>query len=157
MWKRFEEQEPVTPEVEEGVKYTPSELEAKADVWLREDSRRELCRKCDQPGSLTGEVKTKKQSAKDKQGTELTLEFNQYRCDNDHTWYKGEGKMRGIAGENPILFEEHFQSRKRREIYTARGTPDPNIVSGSYNRTHPQGRKVNSLEQRQKNGASYYR
>jgi hypothetical protein len=67
------------------------------------------------------------------------------------------GKERGIGGENPILFQEHEQARKRREIYTEGGTPDPSLVSGLYNRTHPQGRKVNSEEARKRHGASYYR
>jgi hypothetical protein len=67
------------------------------------------------------------------------------------------GKRRGIDGENPILFDEHQKERKRREIYTKNGTPDPSLVQGIYNRTHPEGRKVNTDEQRRKNGASYYR
>jgi hypothetical protein len=67
------------------------------------------------------------------------------------------GKPRGIKGENPILFEEHLKSRRRREIQTEGGTPDPALVSGMYYRSHPQGRKVNSLAQRRESGASYYR
>lgn len=67
------------------------------------------------------------------------------------------GKERGIGGEDPILFEEHIYSRKRREIYPESGTPDPSLISGSYNRTHPDGRKINSKEARQKHGASYYK
>ena len=156
-YNRWEDQEPATPEVEEGVKYTNSELEAKADVWLREDARSELCRTCEERGEETGNEKTKAQDAKDKKGQRVVLSFKEYECKNGHTWFEGEGKVRGIGGEDPILFDEHFQSRRRREIYTAQGTPDPNIVSGMYNRTHPQGRKVNSLEQRRKNGASYFR
>jgi hypothetical protein len=64
------------------------------------------------------------------------------------------GKPHGLKG---ILFEEHLYSRKRREIYNMNGTPDPNIASGNYWRSHPQGRKVNTPEQRKRNGASYYR
>lgn len=67
------------------------------------------------------------------------------------------GKPRGIGGEDPILFEEHLYSRKRREIYNQNGTPDPNIASGIYWRAHPQGRKITTPEQRKKNGASWYR
>lgn len=67
------------------------------------------------------------------------------------------GKERGIGGDNPILFQEHEQARKRREIYTENGVPDPSLVSGLYNRTHPQGRKVNTDEARRKHGASFYR
>ena len=66
-------------------------------------------------------------------------------------------RPRGIGGENPILFEEHVYSRKRREIYNQNGTPDPNIASGIYWRAHPQGRKITTPEQRKKNGASWYR
>lgn len=64
------------------------------------------------------------------------------------------GKPYGLQG---MLFEEHLYSRKRREIYNVNGTPDPNLISGNYWRSHPQGRKVNTPEQRKKNGASYYR
>jgi hypothetical protein len=62
-----------------------------------------------------------------------------------------------IRGENPILFEEHLKNRHKREIYNKSGTPDPAFGQGMYNRTHPEGRKVNSDEQRKRNGASYYR
>jgi hypothetical protein len=155
--RRWYDEEPATPEIEEGVTYTKHELEAKADAWLREDARSELCRECGERGETTGHSEVRKQNVKDKKGQKLALKFEQYACSNDHTWFEGEGKVRGIGGEDPILFEEHIQSRRRREIYTAVGTPDPEIVSGMYNRTHPQGRKVNSLEQRRKNGASYFR
>jgi hypothetical protein len=143
--------------------YKFSELEELADSLLREDSRAEVCRVCDESGvsgvrgQETGKVKPVAQEATDGSGTQLVLIYPEYLCENGHTWYKGEGKMRGIDGDNPILFEEHFQSRKRREIYTSVGTPDPSIVAGIYNRVHPQGRKVNSEEQRKKNGASFYR
>jgi hypothetical protein len=37
----------------------------------------------------------------------------------------------------------------------------PGVTAGDgqmmYNRTHPRGRKVNSVEQRKRNGASWYR
>lgn len=67
------------------------------------------------------------------------------------------GKERGIGGLDPILFEEHIYSRKRREIYPENGTPDPALVSGSYNKSHPEGRKINSPEARRRHGASYYK
>lgn len=71
------------------------------------------------------------------------------------------GKPRGIGGDDPILFFEHLAMRKRREIYPltdqSNGVVDPSIEQGMYNRQHPQGRKVNSDEQRSRNGASYYR
>lgn len=67
------------------------------------------------------------------------------------------GRPRGIGGESPVLFEEHLYSRKRREIYNQNGVPDPSINEGMFWRTHPQGRKVNSDDQRKKHGASFYR
>jgi len=67
------------------------------------------------------------------------------------------GKPKGIKGDAPILFEEHLYARKRREIYNQNGTPDPSINQGMFWRTHPQGRKVNSSDQRRKHGASFYR
>lgn len=54
-----------------------------------------------------------------------------------------------------ILGSGHLAARRSREIQVASGTPDPSIVQGMYNRTHPNGRKVSSDEAR-KNGASFY-
>jgi hypothetical protein len=154
-YNKWKNEEPATPEIEDGVHYSKRELEGKADAWLRRDARSELCRECMEQGEETGGVQNVDQGLVD--GKQLVLAFKEYRCSNDHTWYEGEGKTRGIRGDNPILFEEHIQSRKRREIYTTQGVPDPNIVSGIYNRMHPQGRKVNSEVQRKRNGASWYR
>lgn len=73
------------------------------------------------------------------------------------------GKQKGIQGDNPILFEEHLRKRGSREIGNERGVADPaytlnsNGQPGMYNRVAPDGRKVNSEEQRRRNGASYYR
>ena len=67
------------------------------------------------------------------------------------------GKARGIKGEHPILFAEHLYQRQKREILNENGVPEPELVSGMYHRTHPQGRKVNSEIQRKRNGASYFR
>lgn len=150
------------PEFVEGRQYTGRQLELIADEILREDTRTELCRECledgiSEKGHETGIVEPKTQNAKDGSGTTLVLDFPELECVNGHTWFKGEGKSRGIDGENPILFEEHFASRKRREIYNSVGVPDPSIQRGLYNRVHPQGRKVNTDEQRRKNGASFYR
>jgi hypothetical protein len=68
------------------------------------------------------------------------------------------------SGDTGILFEEHLQSRRRREVYTKAGVPDDAITSGlskdgqmMYWRTHPEGRKVNSKQQRKDNGASFFR
>lgn len=157
--KRFmwQEKKEVSTELEKGVKYSPSHLDAVADAILREDARAELCRECGKKGDPTGESKLMEQAAQDEAGNILILEFSELKCEGDHAWFEGEGRIKGIGGDNPILFEEHIYSRRRREIYTAVGMPDPSIVQGLYNRTHPQGRKVNSPEQRKKNGASYYR
>lgn len=67
------------------------------------------------------------------------------------------GKERGIGGEDPILFVEHLYQRQKREILNENGIPEPGLVQGMYFRTHPEGRKVNSEEQRRKHGASYFR
>lgn len=150
-------QEEEAPEYEEGKSYTNRQMELMADELLREDARAELCRTCKQRGDETGKVEARKQDAVDMEGHPLFLNFPEYKCKNGHKWFKGEGLARGIGGDNPILFEEHLQSRRRREIFPANGTPDPSIVAGIYNRTHPQGRKVNTEEQRKRNGASFFR
>ena len=67
------------------------------------------------------------------------------------------------GGESPgILFADHINNRKRREVTVP--VPDETITHAQskdgqtmYNRTHPEGRKVNSDKQRRVNGASYYR
>lgn len=153
LWKHEEE----APAYEEGGTYTNRQLELMADEWLRQDARSEICRECKGRGDATGAVRSEGQSVTDGEGNELFIEFPEYVCKNGHTWFQGEGDARGIGGDNPILFEEHLQSRRRREIFPTSGTPDPSIVAGIYNRVHPQGRKVNSAEQRTKNGASFYR
>lgn len=63
-----------------------------------------------------------------------------------------------------ILFEEHLYNRRRREILCEQGYPDEALTGTLsrdgqmiFNRTHPQGRKVNSEKARRENGASYYR
>jgi hypothetical protein len=74
--------------------------------------------------------------------------------------------------ETGILFEDHLYSRQRREIGNSSGIADPTLTASlqdsskpgrhtgdgqmMYNRTHPRGRRVNSEEQRKKNGASFY-
>lgn len=91
------------------------------------------------------------------------LRADKESTDNSTSWY----------AETGVLFEEHLYSRSRREIGNASGIADPTLTarlqdsqkpgrfSGDgqmmYNRTHPRGRKVNSEEQRKKNGASYFR
>lgn len=164
-WKQEE-----APEYVEGkTDYTKSQLGLMADELLRKDSKRELCRACledevEEPYGLeTGVVDTRPLREKngdlklDDEGNVIVADYPQFECSNGHVWFLGEGKDRGIQGNNAILFEEHLQTRRKREIYTTVGTPDPSIVIGIYNRTHPQGRKVNSPEQRKKNGASFFR
>jgi hypothetical protein len=152
-WNNYEE----GLEYEDGRDYTATQLNQLADDFLRKDAKREICRECGELGSETGNKSSISQVVEDKEGNELILDFPEYQCKNKHNWYQGEGKTRGIKGDAPILFEEHLYQRRRREIYNASGTPDPSIVAGIYNRCHPDGRKVNSPEQRKKNGASFYR
>jgi hypothetical protein len=70
--------------------------------------------------------------------------------------------------ENPtgprILFQEHIEPDWRREVLNPAGSVDATITNSlskdgqtMYNRQHPQGRRVNSEQQRKINGASYYR
>jgi len=160
-------------------KYTPKELELIADAILRADANRELCPTCKSkdPDSLpygneTGHIEWKIQLDKsgvpllDDNGDALYIGFPELKCSKGHSWYKGTGKRRHIRGPNPILFENHLYHRRRREIQTESGTPDPAYttdrwgkrpVSGMYFRSHPDGRKVNSEEQRKKNGMGWYR
>ena len=157
MYNRFKKRERVDTEIKPGVKYTNRDLEEIADQLLRDQSKSEMCRVCGELGEPSGVTKSSPQNAVDEGGNQLVLDFKEHICSNGHKWFDGEGKARGIGGDDPILFEEHIYSRKRREIYCKAGLPDPNIVQGIYNRPHPQGRKVNSKEQRKKHGASYYR
>jgi len=153
VWRKDEE----APEYVEGRSYTNREKELIADSLLRDDARSEVCRVCKASGSPTGRTETMAQPAVDQGGHALSLEFPEFSCPAGHIWFQGEGEARGIGGKDPILFEEHLANRRRREILPANGVPDPSIVAGIYNRTHPQGRKVNSEEQRKKNGASFFR
>lgn len=166
-------------EFDPGEKYSSFELEEFADRFLREDSDRELCRKCKEKdpdglpyGKETGEIEAVAQYNKetnqpivDDEGNQLYLDFPEMRCAKGHRWYKGEGARRDIKGPNPILFASHLYGRMRREIYVESGVPDPAFTRdrfdrpthGEYNKSHPQGRKINTPEQRKANGASYYR
>ena len=161
-WKEREEFDASEGPVD-GEDYASWQLEKMADSLLRDDTRRELCRKCGKYGKETGVIESLPQTDKDgnpevdAEGNTLFVDYPELACVNDHRWYLGEGRARGIDGDNPILFENHLQDRRRREIYTSIGTPDPSIQRGMYNKTHPQGRKVNTPEQRKKNGASFFR
>jgi hypothetical protein len=164
----YRQQEEAPEFVEGKTDYTKSELQLMADELLREDSRRELCRECledglenpygDETGAIDSRPLMKQgKQVEDSDGNYVFVDYPELECPVGHRWWFSEGKARGIDGEDPILFEEHLQNRRKREIYTQMGVPDPSIVSGIYNRTHPQGRKVNSADQRKKNGASFYR
>ncbi|MEM3008316.1 MAG: hypothetical protein QXU32_02415 [Nitrososphaerales archaeon] len=67
------------------------------------------------------------------------------------------GKRRGIGGKDPVLFAEHLFQRQRREILNVNGIPEPELVQGMYYRSHPEGRKVNSPEDRKRHRYGYYR
>lgn len=161
-------------------RYSSEELIEFADKLLREDSNRELCRKCKEKavdptllpyGEETGAVESVPQFTSDgeplldEEDNQLYLDFPELKCAKGHRWFQGEGQRRDIRGPNPILFESHLYNRKRREIYVEAGTPDPAFTmdrkgrptQGIYNRAHPEGRKINTKAQRAKNGASYYR
>lgn len=63
-----------------------------------------------------------------------------------------------------VIFQEHIEPDWRREVLADIGTVDEAVTKAQskdghtlYNRRHPQGRKVNSKEQRSTNGASYFR
>jgi hypothetical protein len=158
-------------------KYTKTELVEWADQLLKEDAARELCRKCVDKGvelpygEETGNVITQPQFNEDgspvvdDSGRQLVLDFAELACANGHKWLPGDGVRRDIRGQNPILFETHLKNRQRREIYVEAGIPDPDFTTdrfgrptqGMYHRVHPNGRKVNTEEQRKKHGASFYR
>lgn len=149
--------------------YSNREMEAMADALLRDYAKLELCRECldkhrESIGEETGKIELLPmfkdgEPVLDDKGRQMTMASPEMQCpaNKRHKWYRGEGKSRGNDGSNPVLFEEHLAQRRRREIYTNEGTPDPNIVSGIYNRVHPQGRKVNTDKQRKEHGASFYR
>lgn len=60
--------------------------------------------------------------------------------------------------EEPVwLPAKQYMERLKREIYPANGVPDPSIASGLYWRSHPDGRKISSVEQRGNHGAGFYR
>lgn len=146
-----------------GVKYKDWQVEKFADDILIADTRRELCRICSEYGIETGTIEPSPQFDEetnepvlDEEGDQLVINYIELQCEGDHRWYQGEGERRGIGGKDPILFESHIADRKRREIMVASGIPDPGLVSGLYNRAHPQGRRVNTPEHRKATGSSFY-
>jgi hypothetical protein len=172
-WNQYDDEDfDATEPLDDSKDYTGWQLEQIANALLREDSNRELCRRCGEYGKETGTIESAPQIHKasgdpivDEEKNVLYMDFPELACENGHRWFLGEGKRRGIDGDDPILFENHLQDRRRREIYTEGGTPDPALtqdrfgrpIQGIYNRTHPDGRKVNTKEQRKSSGASFYR
>jgi hypothetical protein len=62
------------------------------------------------------------------------------------------------SDEEPIyLSMDQLRHRQRKEVQCADGTPDPEIVSGLYWRTHPNGRNWTTAEQRKANASGFYR
>lgn len=172
------EEEVLEKEFDPRGEYSAEQLEEQADLLLRADANRELCRQCkeadlnDLPyGVETGEIESEPQYTPegeplvDEEGNQLYIDFPEMVCEKGHRWFKGEGARRDIRGPNPILFYSHLQGRKRREIMVESGIPDPAFTMdrfgrhthGIYNRTRPDGRKVNDEKQRRDHGASFYR
>lgn len=163
------------------VKYTGKELEEFADKLLLEDRKRELCRTCCEElgrtslpyGTETGHVEWMPQFEKDtgepildEAGDLLYVAYPEMECEQGHRWYKGEGLQRGLDGPNPILFKNHLDKRKQRELLATDGVVDPAYtmdrwgkrpIQGLYYRSHPQGRKTNTPEQRKNSGAGFYK
>jgi hypothetical protein len=154
------------------------EIEEFAKALLKKDSNRELCRECKETdvnslpyGEYTGQIESVPQYNNDgeplldEEGSLLYLDFPELKCEKGHHWFKGEGPRRDIKGVNPILFESHLYNRRRREIMVKDGIPDPSYSKNRfgrpehlmYNRSTPDGRKINTKEQRSKHGASYFR
>lgn len=166
-WNEVDEELEGLEYEDDRIDYSKRQLEALADEMLKDYAKRELCRECleselEEEGQETGKVEPIPQFREgepivDENGNQLYLDFPELTCVHGHIWFLSEGKSRGNQGTHPVLFEEHLIQRRRREIYTSEGTPDPNIVSGIYNRTHPQGRKVNTNKQRKDHGASFFR
>lgn len=158
--------------------FTNKETEEISNALIKKDANRELCRKCKEEdpdclpyGNETGEIEWKPQFDNDNkpivddEGNQLYVEFPELTCAKGHRWYKGEGARRNVKGRNPVLLDSHYKMRQQREIHVDIGTPDPAFTRdrfgrptrGEFNTTHPNGRKVNTPEQRRRSGASFYR
>ena len=61
-----------------------------------------------------------------------------------------------ISSAPQILLEGHLRDRRRKEINASEGVVDPAIVSGLYNRTHPQGRGWTYPDERVDTGLGFY-
>lgn len=153
--------------VENAKKISPPGERSRSGVTANE----RISRKTDLPyGEETGHVEWKIQYDQenlpllDEDDNAMYVGFPELKCEKGHRWYKGEGPRRDIRGRDPILFESHLFNRKRREIHVKDGIPDPAFtmdrwgkrpIQGIYNRVHPLGRKVNTPEQRTRNGAAF--
>lgn len=160
------------------IKFKDKEIEEVANAYIKKDANRELCRKCKEvdPESLpygeeTGHIEWQPQFDSngkpllDENENQLYIEFPELECDQGHRWFKGEGARRNVKGKNPVLLDSHLKMKEKREILAESGVPDPAYNKDRfgrpsqlmYNRSHPEGRKINSEDQRRKSGASYYR
>jgi len=135
----------------------PDDLERAADELLREHGSREVCPECGSDGAPTGETADVAQDHHDDAGRQLVITFERRACAAGHSWWAGSGRRGGITtGDHPVLLDEHLRDRTSREVYTAAGTPDPGITRGMFWRTHPEGRRASTPEQRQQSGAGFY-
>lgn len=49
------------------------------------------------------------------------------------------------SSKGRILSQAQVDRRVRKEVYNSRGVPDSHIISGLYNRSHPQGRALKEV------------
>jgi len=159
------------------MKLTNLEFEEISTNILKVDADRELCKICEEEnpestpyGEETGNIEAVPQFDKDgnplvdEEGTQLYMDFPEFECEKGHRWFKGEGKRRNWKGKNPVKLESHMISQQRRNIYADAGVVDPAFtldrfgrpIKGSYWRSLPDGRQVNTKEAR-KNGAGWYK
>ena len=55
-----------------------------------------------------------------------------------------------------VMTLDRMKRLAKREIYCSSGTPEPHIVSGIFFRSHPNGRRLRSVEERRKQRKSWY-
>jgi hypothetical protein len=61
MYNRFKKRERVDTDIKPNKVYTKAEMEEIADQILRDDSKTEMCRQCEQKGKPTGLVEPRPQ------------------------------------------------------------------------------------------------
>lgn len=91
------------------------ELENLADEILKWDANRSVCPVC---GLL-----------------EIDRRDPSPECEAGHTWDREDSQRKGWDSSHGLL-ASHMKERRRREIYTASGTPDPAYASGIFGRPH---------------------